>query len=68
MNLNGEKMRGQIAALESKVDLLESELTNLDELLRECGFPNGISTLKSTVEDLINESRSNNEFFRGLDI
>ena len=48
-------MRSQIAALESKVDLLETEIVHLDEILRKCGFPSGISTLKSTVEEILRE-------------
>ncbi len=52
-----EQMKSQIAALESKVDLLESEITHLDEILRKCGFPKGISTLKATVEELLQEVR-----------
>jgi hypothetical protein len=52
-----ERLRAKIAALESKCDLLESEILHLDKILRECGFPNGINTLKSTVEELIGEAR-----------
>lgn len=51
-----EKIKAHLAAMESKVDLLESELTHLDEILRKCGFPNGINTLKQTVEELLAES------------
>ena len=43
----------RIAFLESHVDLLETELTNLNELLVSCGFPEGIKTLKSTVQELL---------------
>ncbi len=43
----------RIAFLESHVDLLETELTTLNELLISCGFPQGIQTLKSTVEELL---------------
>ena len=45
-----------------KLDLFESELTHLDGILRKCGFPNGITTLKATVEDLIAETKSFEEF------
>ncbi len=45
-----------IAHLESKIDILESELSYLDNLLLRCGFPEGIHSLKSTVEELIKES------------
>jgi hypothetical protein len=44
-----------IAALESKVDMLETELAYLDNILVECGFPEGIKTLKMTVKELLEE-------------
>lgn len=44
-----------VARLESKVDLLETELHYLDKLLLRCGFPEGIKTLKATVEELLAE-------------
>lgn len=55
-----------IAALESKVDLLEAELTYLNDLLIRCGFPDGITTLKSTVEELLEEGlvQDNSKFER----
>jgi len=57
MHQADNRLRAKIAALESKCDLLESEIIHLDKILRECGFPNGITTLKSTVEELIGEAR-----------
>jgi len=44
-----------IAALESKVDMLETELDYLNKILVECGFPEGIKTLKMTVVELLEE-------------
>jgi hypothetical protein len=44
------------ARLESKVDLLETELSYLDTMLKKSGFPNGITTLKETVEELLAET------------
>jgi hypothetical protein len=35
---------------------LESELSYIDQLLLKCGFPEGIKTLKKTVEELLSES------------
>ena len=52
---SSEEMKSQIAALESKVDLLESEIGHLDDILRKCGFSSGINTLKATVIELLNE-------------
>lgn len=46
----------KIARLESKVDMLESELAYLNSILMECGFPEGIQTLKMTVEELLIEN------------
>ncbi|MGD0665240.1 MAG: hypothetical protein ABSA17_05870 [Rhabdochlamydiaceae bacterium] len=43
----------KIAFLESHVDLLETELTNLNDMLINCGFPEGIKTLKFTVQELL---------------
>src|SRR5690242_7727856 len=38
-----------IAVLESRVDHLETELSYLNKILIQCGFTDGISTLKETV-------------------
>ena len=45
----------QIAVLESRIDYLETELSYLNKILIECGFPEGIETLKLTAEELIEE-------------
>lgn len=50
-----EEMQSKIARLESQVDLLESELIYFDTLLRRCGFPMGMRTLKATVEEILEE-------------
>lgn len=44
-----------IAALESRIDYLETELSYLNKILVKCGFPEGILTLKSTVEEMLTE-------------
>jgi hypothetical protein len=49
------ELRSKIAQLESKTDMLEAELGYLNEMLVRCGFPEGIMTLKSTVEELLSE-------------
>lgn len=51
------ELRKKISYLETRVDLLETELTNLDELLIETGFPQGIKTLKETALELIEDMR-----------
>ena len=45
-----------IATLESQVDYLETELSYLNDLLIRCGFPEGVTTLKATAEELLRES------------
>lgn len=45
-----------IAVLESRIDHLETELSYLDNLLIQCGFPEGIATLKMTAEELLKET------------
>jgi hypothetical protein len=46
----------RIAILESQVDYLETELTYVNTQLQKCGFPEGIATLKKTIEELLIES------------
>ncbi len=53
-----KESRAKIAALETHVDMLETELGNLNELLARCGFPEGITTLRETVEELLLEEPS----------
>jgi len=43
----------KIATLESLVDHLKTELSYLNQILIECGFSEGIITLKQTVEEYI---------------
>jgi len=52
MNSNKDSI---IAALESKIDMLETELDYLNKILVDCGFPEGIKTLKMTVVELLEE-------------
>ena len=53
---NTTELNSKIAGLESHVDVLETELSYIDQLLLKCGFPEGIKTLKKTVEELLSES------------
>lgn len=46
----------KVAVLESRIDFLETELSYLNNLLVECGFPEGIITLKATAEELLEET------------
>ncbi len=50
----------KMAFLESRIDFLETELSYLNNLLIECGFSEGIATLKSSAEELIRENSLQN--------
>lgn len=43
----------KIATLESLVDYLKSELTYLNQILVDCGFVDGIITLKQSAEEFL---------------
>jgi hypothetical protein len=49
------QLKARVASLESKIDMLESELMYLNDMLVRCGFPEGIATLKETVQELLAE-------------
>lgn len=53
-----------VAVLESRVDLLETELFQLDLLLKQVGFPEGIVTLKETAEEILRENGIIESFHR----
>lgn len=52
---NKIELNKKIANLESKVDFLEAELSYLNKILIDCGFPQGIHSLKSTIEEVLSE-------------
>lgn len=52
------QLKARVASLESKIDMLESELMYLNDMLIRCGFPEGITTLKETVQELLAEQAS----------
>lgn len=53
MDANQQK----IAVLESRIDHLETELSYLDRVLTECGFPEGIVSLKFSAEEILREKQ-----------
>jgi len=55
---NNRELNSKVAILESTVDILETELSQLNDLLLKCGFPEGIQTLKKTVEEILTENPS----------
>jgi len=54
-----------IAKLVSKVDHLETELVYLNKILIKAGFPEGIRTLKDTVEELLEVNSEHTPFAMG---
>lgn len=48
-------LHSTIASLESKVDMLETELAYLDKMLVRVGFPEGRQTLKMTIDEVLLE-------------
>lgn len=52
---NKIELNKKVASLESKVDHLEAELSYLNKILIDCGFPQGINSLKNTVEEILAE-------------
>ena len=58
MDNNQNQLLSRIAGLETRNDLLEAELMYLNEMLVRCGFPEGIKTLKETVQELLAEDAS----------
>ena len=45
----------KVAVLESRIDHLETELSYLNKILIECGFSEGIETLKYTVHEMLED-------------
>ncbi len=45
----------KIAYLESKLDMLETEFDYVNKILRKCGFPEGIKTLKESALEILSE-------------
>jgi hypothetical protein len=58
MDNNLHQLKARVASLESKIDMLESELMYLNDMLIRCGFPEGVATLKETVQELLAEDAS----------
>ena len=52
---NNNELQSKVAQLESTVDVMETELSYLNEILLKCGFPQGINSLKQTIEELLSE-------------
>lgn len=46
-------LRSQIAILQSTNDQLETELTQIDEMLHLVGFSGGLATFKAAAQELL---------------
>lgn len=55
---NIKQLKAKVAGLESQVDLLESELVHLNEMLVQCGFAEGIQTLKESMVEMLESEAS----------
>jgi hypothetical protein len=54
-SMKNKKIDARTASLETRVDLLEAELSYLNKILIQCGFQEGIATLKEAAEELLRE-------------
>ena len=48
-----KELMATIAKLESKVDLLESEIQHLNDLLIKFGFNGGVESLKRSITEIL---------------
>lgn len=55
MSLDTKQLQKEIARLEFINDQLSMELSYVDELLRVVGFPEGLQTIKTVVQEVISE-------------
>ena len=47
----------KIAQLQSKLDMLETEIVYLNQILKRCGFQKGVETLKVCALELLAEQK-----------
>ncbi len=55
--LRGDLLK-KLAELESINDQLQAELRNLDRLMKELGFTEGLKTLKSAAKEVIEDEKN----------
>ncbi len=46
-------LQKKVAFLESKLDVLETEIDTLNSLLQKCGFRKGVASLRLAVQELL---------------
>ncbi len=55
--MDQDELLRKVAKLESLCDQLQSEMNDLDRLLMEVGFEEGIKTLKAAAIELIDKKK-----------
>ena len=54
--MDKEELLRKVAWLESRLDQVETELSTLNQMLILCGFPDGVRTLKATINELLEDT------------
>ena len=54
-NIKEKKLQKSCAKLESQLDMLETEIRFINQLLFDVGFPDGIRSLKVAAKELLSE-------------
>lgn len=57
--MDGKLLEKKLAYMEFVNDQLQSELKYVDHLLKVIGFPEGLETIKSAAEEVIEEEEFN---------
>ena len=57
-----KRLRAEVARLETKIDFLESEITEVNELLQAAGIGMDLEELKGALLELIRRSEEKNPF------
>jgi hypothetical protein len=63
-----KNLQMEIAALESRLDHYETEFDHLNVLLKKCGFPKGIETLKASAYELLEEDLLQNNVIKSREL
>jgi hypothetical protein len=56
--MDNKDLHKQVAVLESQLDMVESELSYLNNLLVQCGFTEGTNSLKATLLEILDETHT----------
>jgi prefoldin subunit 5 len=48
-----ERLKAEVAKLESRIDFLEAEFEHLDRMLRDFGFEEGLKTLATALDEAL---------------